>query len=146
MTDSTLSRRLSEIIGVVLFASALVWLVSLASYSANDPVWFFNTGSDLPPANLGGRIGAFLAELAFQMLGYASYLIPGVLAVVGWHYFWCRAFDAPYTKAVGGTLLLTSAASFLSLAFGSRRPVRLALRRHHDRHGTDHDGATDQDR
>lgn len=116
---STLSRRLSEIIGVVLFASALVWLVSLASYTATDPVWFFNTGSDLPPANLAGRIGAFLAELAFQMLGYASYLIPAVLGVVGWHYFWCRAFDAAYTKAVGGGLLLGCSASFLSLAFGS---------------------------
>ena len=29
MAQSTLSRRLSEIIGVVLFATALVWLVSL---------------------------------------------------------------------------------------------------------------------
>jgi S-DNA-T family DNA segregation ATPase FtsK/SpoIIIE len=128
LAHSTVSRRLSEIIGVVLFASALVCLVALASYTPSDPVWFFNTGSDLPPANLAGRIGAFLAELMLQVVGYASYLIPAVLAVVGWHYFWCRAFDAPYTKAVGGGLLIACSGSFLSLAFGrlevSGRPFR----------------------
>ncbi len=119
MAQSTLSRRFSEIIGVVLFAFALVWLVSLASYASSDPVWFFNTGSDLPPANLAGRVGAFLAELGLQMLGYSAYLVPAVLGVVGWHYFWCRALDAPYTKAIGGLLLVASSASFMALAFGS---------------------------
>jgi S-DNA-T family DNA segregation ATPase FtsK/SpoIIIE len=113
------SRRLSEIVGVLLFGGALVFLIALASYTPSDPVWFFNTGSDLPPANLAGRVGAFLAELGFQMFGYSSYLVPAVLAVVGWHYFWCRAFDAPYTKAFGGTLLLVCTSSFMSLAFGS---------------------------
>ncbi|MGE5816353.1 MAG: DNA translocase FtsK [Acidobacteriota bacterium] len=119
MAQSALSRRLSEIVGVVLFASALVFLIALASYTPSDPVWFFNTGSDLPPANLAGRVGAFLAELGFQVFGYSSYLVPAVLAVVGWHYFWCRAFDAPYTKAFGGTLLLVCSSSFMALAFGS---------------------------
>ena len=42
------------------------------------------------PANFAGRVGAFLAELSFQLFGYASYLIPAVLVVIGWHYFWCR--------------------------------------------------------
>jgi S-DNA-T family DNA segregation ATPase FtsK/SpoIIIE len=110
---------LSEIIGVVLFACALVWLVALASYTASDPVWFFNTGSEMPPANLAGRVGAFLSELSFQMLGYSSYLIPAVVGAVGWHYFWCSAFDAPYTKGTGATLLLACSSSFLALAFGN---------------------------
>ncbi|MBI2222292.1 MAG: DNA translocase FtsK [Acidobacteria bacterium] len=110
---------MSEIIGVVLFACALVWLVALASYTPSDPVWFFNTGSDVQPANLAGRVGAFLAELAFQMLGYSAYLIPAVIGAVGWQYFWCRAFDAPYTKAIGAALLVSCSSSFLALAFGN---------------------------
>ena len=73
MAASALSRRLSEFIGVALFASALLWLIALASYSASDPVWFFNTGPDLPPANFAGRIGAFIGELSFQLLGYAAH-------------------------------------------------------------------------
>ncbi len=53
------------------------------------------------PANFAGRIGAFIAELSYQLLGYSAYLVPLVLVVIGWHYFWCRALDAAYTKLLG---------------------------------------------
>jgi len=36
---------------------------------------------------LPGRIGDFLAELSFQLFGYASYTIPAVLIVSGWQSF-----------------------------------------------------------
>jgi len=114
-----LSRRLSEVVGVALFALALLWLVSLVTYEPSDPVWFFTSGAAHPPANFAGRVGAFLAELSFQIAGYAAYLIPAIIAVVGWHYFWCQTPDAAYTKITGVTLLVAGAAAFLSLAFGS---------------------------
>jgi len=119
MAGSALSRRLSECVGVALFAGALLWLIALASYQPMDPVWFFNTGSDAAPSNFAGRIGAFLAELSLQMLGYAAYLIPAVMGVIGWHYFWCRVLDAAYTKMFGAALLFACVSAFLSLAFGS---------------------------
>jgi S-DNA-T family DNA segregation ATPase FtsK/SpoIIIE len=118
VASSALSRRVSEFLGVALFAAALLWLISLASYNASDPVWFFNTGSELPPVNFAGRIGAFTAELSYQMLGYSAYLIPLVLVVIGWNYFWCRTIDASYTKMTGAILLIGCISSFLSLAFG----------------------------
>jgi len=117
--SSFISRRVSEFVGVALFALALIWLISLASYSPSDPVWFFNTGSRLPPANFAGRIGAFMAELSYQLLGYSAYLTPLVLVVLGWHYFWCRSLDAAYTKLIGALLLFGCVSSFLSLAFGT---------------------------
>jgi S-DNA-T family DNA segregation ATPase FtsK/SpoIIIE len=119
VAGSAVSRRLSEFVGVALFGAALIWLISLASYSASDPVWFFNTGPELPPANFAGRIGAFVGELSFQLLGYSAYLVPLVLVVVGWHYFWCRAIDAAYTKLIGAGLMFGCFSSFLSLAFGT---------------------------
>jgi S-DNA-T family DNA segregation ATPase FtsK/SpoIIIE len=119
VAGSAVSRRVSEFAGVVLFALALIWFVALATYSPADPVWFFNTGSDLAPANFAGRVGAFAAELSYQLLGYAAYLIPLVLAVVGWHYFWCHVVDAAYTKLSGAALLFSCVSSFLSLAFGT---------------------------
>ncbi|MBI1876020.1 MAG: DNA translocase FtsK [Acidobacteria bacterium] len=112
---------MSEIVGVVLFGAALIWLVALATYDPSDQAWFFNTyeaASERVPANFIGRVGAFLAELSFQLVGYASYVIPAVLAVVGWQYFWCRVFDAVYTKMVGVALLFSCLSSLLSLAFG----------------------------
>ena len=115
---SALSRRLSEVVGVTLFAAALIWLVALASYDPNDPVWFFSTAGNDAPANFAGRVGAFLAEAAFQVLGYASYLIPALIAVAGWQYFWCRGIDAVYTKLTGSALLFACAAAFMTLTLG----------------------------
>jgi DNA segregation ATPase FtsK/SpoIIIE, S-DNA-T family len=119
VAGSSASRRVSEFVGVAMFAAALITLLALASYSPSDPVWFFNTGSELPPGNFAGRVGAFIAELSYQLLGYSAYLLPIVMVVVGWHYFWCRAFDAAYTKAVGAGLLFACVSAFLSMAFGT---------------------------
>src|SRR3989304_2114821 len=58
-------------------------MISLVSYEPADPVWFFSTGAHQAPVNFAGRIGAFLAELSFQLFGYASYVIPAVLVVIG---------------------------------------------------------------
>src|SRR5262245_2669500 len=104
--------------GVALFALALIWLISLVTHEAGDPVWFFTTDAAHAPANFAGRVGAFLSELSLQLFGYAAYLIPAVIAVAGWHYFWCQRPDAAYTKITGIALLLSCASAFLSLVFG----------------------------
>ena len=101
MGGSAVSRRVSEFVGVALFAAALIWIIALASYEPADPVWFFSSGAHAAPANFAGRVGAFLAELSFQLFGYASYLIPAMMVITGWNYFWCRTLDAPGTKATG---------------------------------------------
>jgi S-DNA-T family DNA segregation ATPase FtsK/SpoIIIE len=116
---STVSRRFSEFVGVALFAAALIWIVALASYEPADPAWFFSTGLHSAPANFAGRVGAFLAELSFQLFGYASYVIPAVLVVVGWNSFWCRSVDAAGTKFTGAFLLFSCISAFLSLVFGT---------------------------
>ena len=119
MKGSTVSRRVREFVGVALFAAALIWIISLASYEPNDPVWFFSAGLHTAPANFAGRVGAFLAELSFQLVGYAAYLIPAFLVVTGWHYFWCRHVDAAGTKATGAILLFACTSAFLSLVLAT---------------------------
>jgi S-DNA-T family DNA segregation ATPase FtsK/SpoIIIE len=117
--ESTLSRRLSEFLGVALFALALIWLISLVTHEPTDPVWFFTTDAARPPVNFAGRVGAFVSELSLQLFGYAAYLIPAVIGVIGWHYFWCQTPDAAYTKVTGVVLLAACSSAFLSLVFGS---------------------------
>ncbi len=116
---SPVSRRVSEIAGVGLFALSLIWLIALASYDPNDAAWFFATGTNDVPSNFIGPVGAFLAELSFQVLGFASYMLPALVAAAGWHYFWCRTVDALYTKITGLLLLLGCASAMLSLLVGS---------------------------
>jgi S-DNA-T family DNA segregation ATPase FtsK/SpoIIIE len=119
MAESTLSRRISEFLGVALFALALIWLISLVTYEPTDPVWFFTTDALHAPANFVGRVGAFVSELSFQLFGYAAYLVPGIIAWAGWYYFWCQPFEAIYTKAIGVGLFVGCSSAFLSLVLGS---------------------------
>jgi DNA segregation ATPase FtsK/SpoIIIE, S-DNA-T family len=116
---SPLSRRVSEFLGVSLFALALIWLIALVTYEPSDPTWFFHAGASGPPANFIGRVGAFLSELSFQLFGYAAFLVPVGLSVVGWNLFWCRAIDAVYTKIVGAVLLFGCLGALLTLAIGN---------------------------
>ena len=53
------------------------------------------------------------------MLGYASFLVPAILGVLGWNFFWCRTVDAGYTKAIGATLFVGCLAALLSLVIGN---------------------------
>ncbi len=119
MSESAVSRRISEFVGVALFGASLIWIVALASYDPSDPVWFFSVGSHAVPANFVGRVGAFLAELSFQLFGYAAYVIPAALVVIGWSAFWCRKVDARGTKAAGAGLFFGCVSAFLSLVFGT---------------------------
>jgi len=117
VSGSALSRWVSEFLGVSLFAAAIFSLIALATYESTDPVWFFSTASSNPPANFAGRVGAFLAELCYQLVGFSAYLLPVVLVIVGWHYFWCRPIKAVYTKLIGMFLTVSCSSSFLALAF-----------------------------
>ena len=120
MSTSVMSRRMSEALGVALFFGALLWFVALASYTPGDPAWFFYAGPPKAAANFAGTVGAFVAEASFQLLGYASFLVPVVLLVAGWHYFWCRTLPAGYTKTIGAGVLLLCVAALLALAVGTR--------------------------
>ncbi len=82
-----------------------------------------------------GRVGAFLAEISFQIFGYGSYLIPAFIAIAGWHYFWCLTADAIYTKLTGA-----GSARWLQLGVSGAdawprglRAARLSSRRLHRR-------------
>jgi DNA segregation ATPase FtsK/SpoIIIE, S-DNA-T family len=118
VADSALSRRLNEITGVAGFGVALIWLISLVSYSEADPVWFFNNVSTANVTNFAGRVGAFLATVSFQLFGYSAFVLPGIVGYMAFHYFWCNPIEAPYTKAAGAFLFIVSTASLLGLAFG----------------------------
>ena len=83
VAQSSLPRRISEFLGVALFALALIWLISLVTHEPTDPVWFFTSDTSAAPANFVGRVGAFLSEVSFQLFGYAAYFLPFAAGIIG---------------------------------------------------------------
>ena len=69
-------HRLHEGWLLIILASALFLLVSLATYSADDPGWSSTGLQGVPVVNWGGRAGAFIADLLLSLFGVTAYLFP----------------------------------------------------------------------
>jgi S-DNA-T family DNA segregation ATPase FtsK/SpoIIIE len=74
----TENRRINELVGFVGITLAVLLALSLLSYSPQDAA--FNVAAAPPSAgpshNWIGPVGAHIADLFFQGLGYAAFLFP----------------------------------------------------------------------
>ncbi len=75
-----LQRRSVELAGLLVVALGVAFALALFSFSPDDPSW--NTTVDAAPQNWLGVPGAYAADIAIQMLGYAAYAI--ATALIGW--------------------------------------------------------------
>jgi S-DNA-T family DNA segregation ATPase FtsK/SpoIIIE len=97
--------RLNEAVAVVFLFAGLFVLISLASYSPFDPSW--NTATYVvKPANLTGRVGAFLADFLLQSFGLAAYSIPALILLLGWKWIRSSAIYSPWARLIGSGLML----------------------------------------
>src|SRR4051812_14354427 len=78
-------QKLWRELAVVVLAPLLFYLLaSLFTYSSADPGWS-RTGSVAGSIhNIGGLLGAKMADVAFWLFGYAAYSVPFVLAGIAW--------------------------------------------------------------
>jgi len=106
----------AEIAGVVLIALALFSLISLVSYNAADPSWF--SASEAETRNVGGKVGASLADALLQALGLAAFLIPFMLGAIGTRTILSHGDRRLFVKAGFFIWLIVLLAPFLSLVFG----------------------------
>ena len=67
-------KRLAELIGLILIAISLLLLISLLSYSPEDPNFIFPKNTIVK--NLMGSKGSYVSDLFFQSFGLISILIP----------------------------------------------------------------------
>ena len=106
--------RLREAGGIVfLLLGLLIWL-SLLSYHPGDPS--FNTASgEVRCRNLIGPAGSYLADLCWQGLGLAAFLLPAFVGVMAWRRVRARSNQAPLVRTLGALLLLASCATVFSL-------------------------------
>ncbi len=68
-------RRHVREVGLILGACALLFtLLALLTHSGQDAAWS-TSGSGEPTRNWGGRLGAFLADLMYYLLGFSAWWV-----------------------------------------------------------------------
>ena len=117
----TENRRLNELVGFLGVVVAVLVALALLSYSPVD----VSLNVSGPPTSAGaaaqparnwiGPVGAPGADLLFQGFGYAAFLLPVGILLLGWRWFRSQAIASPTAKIVGGALLILSLSALLAL-------------------------------
>ena len=117
-------RELSTEIGLIICMVVAVYaLISLLSYSANDPSWS-NTGSSDDIGNFGGSFGAKFADMLLHGFGYMAYIVPILLLMAGFKFYKKRqgTIDFSYAKflavTIGILMTIVGGCGLESLHFG----------------------------
>jgi DNA segregation ATPase FtsK/SpoIIIE, S-DNA-T family len=113
----TENKRLNELIGFLCITLAVLMGLSLLSYNPRDAainVSAANTDG-LPAHNWIGPVGAYSSDLLFQIFGFAAFLLPIALGILGYRWLRGRAIDSQVATLVGYGMLLLSLPSLLSL-------------------------------
>ena len=113
----TENKRLNELIGFLCITIAILSALALISYSPRDAAW--NVSVNGPDAGITrnwiGPAGAYTADLLFQIFGFAAFLLPLALAVLGTRWLKHRPVNSQVATLVGYGLMLLSLPSLLNL-------------------------------
>ena len=113
----TENRRINELVGFVGLSLAILLALSLLSYSPHDASFNVSAAppSSGPARNWIGPVGAHLADLFFQVCGFAAFLSPIGMFLVAMRWFRSQLVVAPIAKIVGGAMLVASLSAELTL-------------------------------
>jgi len=84
------TKRLAEIFGIVIFLAGIMLLISLSTYSPEDPNFIFPDNTLIN--NAFGFQGSFISDLFFQSIGLVAYLVSFTLIVTGINIFMIKEF------------------------------------------------------
>ena len=76
-----IAKRLTEIFGILILISGILLLISLLSYSPEDPNFIFPENTEIK--NILGFRGSYVSDLFFQSIGLISYLFSLTLIFTG---------------------------------------------------------------
>ena len=109
-TQAMIERRGRELLGLVLIAAALAFMLLLGSYSANDPGWMVAT--EEPAQNLLGRLGAAVSSTLIIIVGLGSWAIPVILLAWGMRFVAHRGVDRVLGRMVFAVIAVAVASAY----------------------------------
>jgi len=113
-------RLVREILGVVFFALALFFLLSLISYHPDDPS-FNHVVETRVVHNLIGRFGAYSASFTLTFFGGMAFFLPLALVLMGWSQLKVQEWKYSVSQLLGIFLFIISACGLLSLSAYKRK-------------------------
>ncbi len=118
-TDNARRQRLWRDLALIAIAPLLLYLLaSLFTYSAGDPGWS-QTGSVVAPIhNMGGKAGAWIADVLLQLFGYVAFLLPLILGAVAWIALFGMEKEGQGEPELGPALRLVGMVGFLIASTG----------------------------
>lgn len=113
-------QKLWRDLALIAIAPLLLYLLAcLFTYSVDDPGWSQAAGSVLTPIhNIGGAIGAWIADFLRQMFGYTAYVLPLLLGAIAWIALFGMDTDGDGEADLGPALRLVGMVGFLIAATG----------------------------
>ncbi|HEU4992655.1 MAG TPA: DNA translocase FtsK 4TM domain-containing protein [Luteimonas sp.] len=112
-------QRLWRDIALILIAPLLLYLLaSLVTYSPTDPGWSNSGSLTAPLHNVGGVVGAKLADVLLYITGFVAFLLPLVLGMVAWIALFGMDADGDGDPDLGPALRLVGIVGFLIAATG----------------------------
>ena len=79
------TKRVAELIGLLLVFLSILLLISLISYSPEDPNFIFPKNTEVK--NILGHRGSFISDIFFQSIGLISFLISLTIFFTGINLF-----------------------------------------------------------
>ena len=118
---AVLKHRLAEALGFALLLACLLLFLSLFTYDPRDGS--LNTAVDATPHNFLGHDGAVLADLLWQSLGLACFLIPILLLAWSFRLMLHRPLRSTWTRlALLPAVLILGAVALSILDLGALSP------------------------
>jgi S-DNA-T family DNA segregation ATPase FtsK/SpoIIIE len=109
--------RSAEVIGVLILLFAVFTFISLLSYNPHDPSWASVASPGQGTRNLGGKVGASLAEIFLQAFGLGAFILPLILGYLGVKALLVRSKGSPLLRIGGSLFLLLVLGGLFSLLF-----------------------------
>ncbi len=113
----TENKRLNELIGFLCITAAILVALALLSYNPADASLNVSStgGADRVTQNWMGPVGAYTSDLLFQLFGFAAFLLPVAVSIVGYRWFRSQTIDSHLATLGGYVLLLLSLPSLLAM-------------------------------
>src|SRR3954469_21843261 len=101
-------RRLNEFVGLLVLTFGILLALSLVSFNPDDPSFNISQNPQFAgkATNFVGVLGAYGADLFFQMWGYSAFLLPIFLGIYA--FYWLASWPVKnFLTRFSGMILMT---------------------------------------